>query len=164
MMAPGATDRRPRAPFVSSPQPVYLQPGQIVVGEAFQILTILGSCVSVCLRDPASGVAGMNHYLLAQGPSGSGSARFADVALPRLLQEVLASGARRSGLEAKVFGGACTLGGASTSRDLGAENVGAALRFLEAETIPVVAQDTGGTRGRKLIFQTADGVVWLKTF
>jgi chemotaxis protein CheD len=145
-------------------KPVYLQPGQIVVVTACHILTILGSCVSVCLLDSVSGVGGMNHFLLPRGPSGSDSARFGDVALPRLLQQVLAIGGARASLRAKVFGGARVLAQPSAARDLGAENVQVAVHFLEAEGIAILAQHTGGTRGRKLIFQTADGVAWLKTF
>lgn len=147
----------------SAVQTVYLQPGQIAVADA-HILTVLGSCVAVCLHDPERRIAGMNHYLLPRGPRGSDSLRFADVALPRLLERVLGAGASRGALQAKVFGGARILARGTAPRDLGAENVVAALNFLEQEGIPIVARDTGGTRSRKLILQSADGVVWLKTF
>jgi chemotaxis protein CheD len=144
---------------------VYLQPGQLVAtAEAVHITTILGSCVAVCLHDAAMGASGMNHYLLPRGPRGADSARFAEVALPRLLERVLAQGASRPCLEAKVFGGARILAASTVPRDLGQENVDAALTFLATERIRVTALNTGGTRGRKLIFQTVDGVVWVKTF
>jgi chemotaxis protein CheD len=142
----------------------YLQPGQITVGEGFHVLTILGSCVAVCLVDRVRGVGGINHYLLPRGPRGSESPRFGDVALPQLLQQMLVRGARRESLEAKLFGGARVLAATSASRDLGAENVAAALEFLKKEDLPIVARNTGGDRGRKLVFQTSDGVVWVKTF
>ena len=143
---------------------LYLQPGEIAAGDGCHILTILGSCVAVCLVDRARGVGAMNHYLLPRGPRAGGSARFGDVALPRLVDEVLARGATREGLEAKVFGGARVLARTTATRDLGFENVQIAIDFLSAERIPVVARNTGGDRGRKLIFQTSDGVVWVKTF
>jgi chemotaxis protein CheD len=143
---------------------IYLQPGQIAAGTDCHILTILGSCVAVCLHDAARRIGGMNHYLLPRGPRGASSPRFGDVAMPQLLARVLAEGAAREALEAKVFGGARILAARAGARDLGAENTDAALRFLEAERIPIVAQDAGGTRSRKLILQTSDGVVWLKTF
>jgi chemotaxis protein CheD len=147
----------------TSVQTVYLQPGQIAVADA-HILTVLGSCVAVCLHDAVRHVSGMNHYLLPRGPRGSDSLRFADVALPRLLERVLDAGASRGTLQAKVFGGARILARGAVPRDLGAENVVAALTFLEHEGIPIVARDTGGNRSRKLILQASDGVVWLKTF
>ena len=142
----------------------YLQPGQMAVGTDVHILTILGSCVAVCLLDTGRRVGGMNHFLLPRGPSGATALRFADVALPRLLQGLLEAGARREALEAKVFGGARILAPRGAGDDLGEQNTKAALIFLAAERIPVAARDTGGTRSRKLILQTADGVVWLKSF
>jgi chemotaxis protein CheD len=143
---------------------IYLQPGQIAVGTECHILTILGSCVAVCLQDTVRNIGGMNHYLLPRGPRDATTPRFADVAMPQLLARVLAEGASRGTLEAKVFGGARILAARAGARDLGAENAAAAVSFLEAEGIPIVARDTGGTRSRKLILQTNDGVVWLKTF
>jgi chemotaxis protein CheD len=143
--------------------PVYLHPGQIVVAARdCRLTTILGSCVAVALYDPSRAIGGINHYLLPRGPRDSASARFGDVALPRLLREVEASGATASSLVAKVFGGACLLGAAGR-RDIGSQNVETALAFLSRERIRVVAQHTGGTQGRKLVFRTSDGVVWLKS-
>jgi chemotaxis protein CheD len=143
--------------------PVYLHPGQIVVAARdCRLTTILGSCVSVALYDPTCAVGGINHYLLPRGPRDSASARFGEVALPRLLREVKAAGATAASLVAKVFGGACLLGAAGR-RDIGSQNVETALAFLARERIRVVAQHTGGAQGRKLIFRTSDGVVWLKS-
>lgn len=142
---------------------IYLPPGQIAMGEG-HILTILGSCVAVCLVDALHHVGGMNHYMLPRGPRDSESLRFGDVAMRQLLDRLLAAGAVRTALEAKVFGGARILASRTAARDLGAENVEAALGFLGRERIPIVARDTGGTHSRKLILQTGDGVAWLKTF
>lgn len=142
---------------------VYLQPGQVVVAaQDCRVTTILGSCVAVALYDVVRAVGGINHYLLPRGPRDSDSARFGEIALPRLLREVLGLGAGRSQLVAKVFGGACILGSAG-GRDIGGQNVDAALHFLAGERIPVVAQHTGGAQGRKLVLRTVDGVVWLKS-
>jgi chemotaxis protein CheD len=143
---------------------VYLQPGQMAVRSDGHILTILGSCVAVCLIDAARGVGGMNHYLLPRGPRGGDSPRYADAALPELLARMMAAGAHREALEAKVFGGARILAAHPGTRDLGAENAAAAVRFLEAEHIPIASRDTGGTCSRKLILQPSDGVVWVRTF
>ena len=81
-----------------------------------------------------------------------------DVAMERLLDEVLQAGARRSGLAARVYGGACVLAAFRTGGDhLGDRNVEAALRFLEDERIPVLERDTGGRHGRRLLFHTRGG-------
>jgi len=145
---------------------VYLHPGQVFAsGEGALVTTVLGSCVSVCLWDPASRVGGMNHYVLPRlVASDAASPRFADVAMRELVQQVLHHGARRATLEAKVFGGACLSPGPGGrgKPHLGEQNVSRALAVLQDERIRVVAADTGGGRGRKLMFSTDDGTVWLK--
>jgi chemotaxis protein CheD len=145
----------------------YLPPGQLLASwEPARITTILGSCVAVCLWDPELGLGGMNHFLLPRGSATTPSAacRFGNLAVPRLIDGVLAVGCRREGLRAKVFGGACVLeafrGGA---RHLGTQNVEAALEVLKREAIPVVAEDIGGDRGRKLVFSTSDGGAWVRS-
>ncbi len=144
---------------------VYLQAGQVFASaEPASVVTILGSCVAVCLFDPAAGVGGMNHYLLPLAVERERSARFGNVALARLLDEVLERGARRGNLRAKVFGGAGVLDGFQRSgRSLGHDNVDLALRTMEAEGIPVVDGDVGGRRGRKLVFHVDDGSAWVRT-
>lgn len=144
---------------------VYLQAGQVFASaEPASVVTILGSCVAVCLFDPVARVGGMNHYLLPLSVERERSARFGNVALALLLDEVLARGARKGNLRAKVFGGAGVLDGFQRSgRSLGHDNVELALRTLEREGIPVVDGDVGGRKGRKVIFQVDDGSAWMRT-
>lgn len=145
-------------------QQAYLHAGHMVVSrEPCRVTTVLGSCVAVGLWDPESGVGGVNHFLL---PHGTGSARFGDVAVRTLIREVVAAGARRRNLQAKLFGGACVLRafkGTAVGGHLGQKNVEVARQILIDEAIPVVAQDVDGERGRKLIFQTHDGVAWVRS-
>jgi chemotaxis protein CheD len=142
------------------PGTLYLHPGTLTVSATpLAVSTILGSCVGVCLFDAARGVGGMNHFLL---PGSAGSARptvrFGDLAMERLLAEVLRAGARRAGLAARVYGGACVLAAVRGPGDpLGDRNVAAALRFLEDARIPVLERGTGGRRGRRIVFHTWDG-------
>ena len=138
----------------------YLHPGEVVVSaEPMALSTVLGSCVGVCLVDAGRGVGGMNHFLL---PDSAGHARpgprFGDVAMAQLLAEVLAAGASRERLAARVFGGACVLSAfCAGSRHLGERNAEVALDFLDARAIPVLECDTGGRRGRRLLFHTHTG-------
>lgn len=144
---------------------VYLQVGQFFASaEPASVVTVLGSCVAVCLFDSLARVGGMNHYLLPLAVERERSARFGNVALEILLSQVLERGARKGNLRAKVFGGAGVLGGFQRSgRSLGRENVSLALRILEAEGIPIVDGDVGGQRGRKVVFQVDDGSAWVRT-
>ena len=143
---------------------VYLHPGLVfAAAEPASVTTILGSCVAVCLFDRSRSVGGVSHFVLPSGGGGGTSTRFADVALRDLISRVLALGGDRSSLEAKVFGGASVLDhGPSAGPRLGDENVRHAVALLEAEGMPIVARDTGGTRGRKLIFITDTGTAWVK--
>ncbi len=145
-------------------QAMYLHPGAVAVAaEPAAVTTILGSCVSVCLFDPVLRVGGANHFLLPDHGSAAPSTRFAGEALRELLARLLALGADRRRLQAKVFGGACVVEAFRRSADhLGTRNAAAAFRFLEMERIPVMAEDTGGERGRKLLFHTDDGTALVR--
>ena len=142
------------------PRRVYLYPGQIfVASEPFVVTTILGSCVAVCLWDPTARVAGINHYLLPDiSVPGQSDLRYANTAVQHLIDEMLAAGARQHRMVAKLVGGASILmpaGGARLS--IGEQNVLAGRKVLGHHAIEISAEQTGGTRGRKLLFHTGTG-------
>ena len=140
---------------------VYLAPGRLYASaEAVQVTTILGSCVSVCLWDAQQRVGGINHFLLPEGVPPS--PRFGASATSLLIEEVLALGAHRSRLRAKVFGGACVLEAFRKSHPLGMRNVEVALERLRVEQVPVVGEDVGGDLGRKLVFDVQTGSAWIR--
>lgn len=146
-------------------QSVYLHPGQLFASaEPASVTTVLGSCVSTCLWDRVRGIGGINHYALPfWAGNGVSSSNFGNVAMPALLERLLALGAGAGDLEAKVFGGACVIGPLPhRERRLGAQNVERAMTFLREKGVLVASRDTGGTWGRKLVFHTATGVAWLK--
>lgn len=144
-------------------QRVYLLPGQLhASAEPCRITTILGSCVAVCLFDATRLAGGMNHFLLpiARGPEAD-SLRFADNATIALLEKLMAMGCRLGSITAKIFGGAALFQTKKQyGESLGAKNVAAALRLLENAGIPIIARETGGDHGRKVIFDTEEGAVW----
>lgn len=142
---------------------VKLLPGEFYVSrEDLVLTTVLGSCVSACIRDPRLGIGGMNHFMLPDSELGSGnSARYGSYAMEVLVNELLKAGARRSGLEAKVFGGAAVLKGFNDSQ-VGSRNAQFVLDYLKAEHIPVLAQDLGDTCPRKIFFFPADGRVLVR--
>ena len=143
---------------------VYLQPGQLYASaQASAVTTVLGSCVAICLFDPVAEVGGMNHYLLPFfAGAGKGTPRFGNVAMAQLLERLLASGAVRGRLQAKVFGGACVLEAFQARQGhLGEKNASVAFRLLEEHAIPVVSSDVGGRSGRKLIFHSDTGSAWV---
>ena len=142
---------------------VYLHAGDLVVAsKPTAIVTILGSCIAVCLWDSGAGVGGVNHYLLPFHVEREKSPRFGSVAIPRLVEEVVAGGADPRRLQAKVFGGASVIGAFSRGRRLGDDNAVLATESLQALGIPVIEQDVGGTKGRKLVFHSDDGAAWIR--
>jgi chemotaxis protein CheD len=141
---------------------VYLHAGQLYASnEPTEIVTILGSCVSICLFDLSCGIGGLNHFMLPND-SPTVSPRYLPHAMDLLLRQLAAFGARRSRLEAKLFGGASVLKGGANGSDLGLRNVEAARARLVHDQIPIVAEDVGGSRGRKLHFLTSDGTALIK--
>lgn len=128
------------------------------------VATVLGSCISVCMRDPHVGVGGLNHFLL---PKNNGSAdasageRYGDTAMEMLINGLLKRGARRHNFEAKVFGGARVLSGA-TMLAIGDNNIAFVNEFLRVEGIPVVSKDVGGTRSRRIHYQPSTGRAWVQ--
>ncbi|WP_182085037.1 chemotaxis protein CheD [Aureimonas sp. ME7] len=120
------------------------------------LTTLLGSCVAACIRDPGAGVGGMNHFLLP-GDGGDGGSRVESYGLylmEVLINGLLKKGARRHALEAKIFGGARTVGGLS---DIGAKNIDFATRFLQMEGITLLGGSTGGAQGRRIEFWPVSG-------
>jgi chemotaxis protein CheD len=143
----------------------YIHPGEVYVTDRpSRLTTILGSCVSVCLFDADFQVAGLNHFLLPHTPATSEtSTRYGDVAMDVLVGRLLALGATRQRLVAKLFGGANVLHAfADDARHIGAANVELARALLARQNIPIGAEDVGGTRGRKLVFCAPDGAAWVK--
>lgn len=166
-MTASLAPRRPAPTPAPGAATVYLHPGQLLVSdEPVTITTILGSCVSVCVRDVARGIAGINHYLLPVGgataPAAS-AARYGDHANEALLAHFLEAGSRRRDLEVKVFGGASVLKALAGDDHLGARNATAAFDYLAAAGLACDAHDTGGLRGRKLVYDLASGDVLVRT-
>lgn len=120
------------------------------------LTTILGSCVAVCMRDPETGLGGMNHFLLPEGRAEGldEGRRYGAYAMELLINELLRSGARRDRLEAKLFGGARMFGGLS---DVGASNAAFAEKFLRDEGIPVVGSSLGGLSARRVQYWPTTG-------
>ena len=138
-------------------------PGEFFVTQKSDevLVTVLGSCVSACIRDPRTGVGGMNHFMLPHSHAGSWagdlqSTRFGNFAMEKLINELLKAGCSRDSLEIKLFGGGNVT---ETSNAIGTENCNFILRYLEAEGLRCVAQDLGGQLPRRIHYYPATGRV-----
>lgn len=125
------------------------------------IVTILGSCVAACVRNPRTGYGGMNHFMLPRSDSGdwsglSSAMRYGNFAMEALINDVLKTGCPRADLEIKLFGGANLYNGPSM---VGTQNLEFALGYLRTEGLPFKSQDLGGPRGRRIHYFPATGAV-----
>ncbi|MDP1611477.1 MAG: chemoreceptor glutamine deamidase CheD [Sulfuritalea sp.] len=145
---------------------VKVLPGEYFVTAADMVLvTVLGSCVSACIRDRESGIGGMNHFMLAdcaEQSRYSASARYGIYAMEILINHLLKLGARRDSLEAKVFGGGRVMA-SLVSSNVGERNSAFVLDFLHTEGIFVAARDLLDNHPRKVYFFPATGKVLVKT-
>ena len=143
---------------------VKLLPGEYyATGDDVMLVTVLGSCVAACIRDPERGVGGMNHFLLphAADQDGAAAARYGSYAMEMLINALLKQGARRDALEAKVFGGANVVRSMVSSR-VGQDNADFVMDYLNIEGIPVLAADLGGTRPRRVHYFPRTGQVMVR--
>lgn len=138
--------------------------GHAVARGSGRLVSIgLGSCVAIALHDAQFRIAGLAHVLLPD-PSlardGGSPARFASTAVPLLLGEMRALGARGS-ITAKLAGGAALFGAmlGTAGGQIGARNIAAARAALAAAGIALVAEETGGVSGRSVVLDVNSGTL-----
>jgi chemotaxis protein CheD len=124
----------------------------------------LGSCIGLALMDRRLGIAGLAHVVLPQAPDQSqeNPRKFADFAVPALIVELEALGARKPRLEAVLVGGAAMFAISSASLDVGQRNETAVRALLASLRIPVLATATGGNRGRTIRVDVATTAVTVR--
>jgi len=146
-------------------QAVKILPGEYyVTNNQLVLVTVLGSCVAACIRDTHNNIGGMNHFMLPDEGGKevvSSSARYGTYAMEALINHLLKSGARRSHLEAKVFGGGAVLS-SLTSSNVGTRNAEFVLKYLQTEKIPVVAKDLLDSYPRKIYYFPETGRVLVR--
>lgn len=139
----------------------FLYPCRIFVHpDAHLVRTLLGSCVSVCLWDQKLACGGMNHYMLPLwNGDGLATPKYGNIAIENLLERMILMGCNKKDLVAKVFGGAQMAIGDSGCFSVGERNITLAREHLSRHKVPIIAMETGGDRGFKIIFHTRKGIV-----
>lgn len=144
-----------------------IQPGEFYLTPHREaISTVLGSCVSACIRDPQLRIGGMNHFMLPEDTTDGKSSwldnatglatRYGSYAMETLINGLLKMGASRSRLEVKLFGGGHVL---NVAIGVGERNIAFARHWLKTEGFKVVAEDVGDTTPRRVIYFPDDGKV-----
>jgi len=133
------------------------------------ITTVLGSCVSACIRDTVFGIGGMNHFMLPANKTGdpnawgsdilSSATRYGNFAMEHLINGILTNGGQRKNLEVKVFGGGRII---SQMTDVGMNNIKFVREYIDNEALKLVAEDLGDIYPRKVMYDPKTGKVKMK--
>lgn len=129
----------------------------------------LGSCVGVVIYDESKKIAGLVHVMLPDSKLGRGNtlneAKFADTGIPAMVDQLKYKGAQVFRLKAKIAGGAQMFQFASNSDSMriGPRNVEAVKQQLKSLSIPIIAEDTGGSSGRTIEFDTTTTILHIRT-
>jgi chemotaxis protein CheD len=144
-------------------------PGEFYITRSnVAITTVLGSCISACIRDPSAGLGGMNHFMLPEETHGKSTwldqdaglaTRYGSFAMECLINGLLKLGARRERLEVKLFGGGHIL---NAEMNVGDRNIEFARRWVKAEGYGVAAEDVGLNVPRRVVYFPESGKVRVK--
>jgi chemotaxis protein CheD len=144
---------------------VTVLPGRhyVTAAPGEMIVTLLGSCVAACIRDPVAGVGGLNHFLLPESDNGlwgeaSAAMRYGNHAMETLINDIIKRGGDRGRLEFKVFGGGNVIDIRST-QPVGSRNVEFIERYLANEGFRIAAKHLGGTLPRRIHYFPTTGKV-----
>jgi len=134
-----------------------------------KIVTVgLGSCIGIVIYDKFKGLGGLAHIMLpdsTQFNNVTNPLKFADLAVPILIDKLESMGAVKRNMKAKIAGGASMFNFSDKSMimDIGNRNGIAVKSVLNKYDIPIIGEDIGGNKGRTMILDTADGIVLIKT-
>ncbi len=144
-------------------------PGEYYISiKSEWIVTVLGSCVSACIRDTHLNIGGMNHFMLPDGSNQVGrtdngingeSARYGNFAMEHLINGILRQGGTRKNLEIKITGGGKII---SNMGDIGKQNIAFVSDYLSTEGLIVIANDTGDVYPRKVQYNPGTGQLRVK--
>ncbi|HEY6255228.1 MAG TPA: chemoreceptor glutamine deamidase CheD [Xanthobacteraceae bacterium] len=161
--APGEAGERGFYDPITASWMIKVLPGRFYITKRADevIVTVLGSCVSACIRDVETGVGGMNHFMLASDAAGKWgsdqqSTRYGNFAMERLINELIKAGCPRDRMEVKVFGGGNVT---DTKNQIGTQNAEFVLRYLEDEGLACQARDLGGSYPRRIQYFPSTGRV-----
>ncbi|NQZ13187.1 MAG: chemoreceptor glutamine deamidase CheD [Algicola sp.] len=148
---------------------IKLLPGDyFACGGEEMLVTVLGSCISVCLYESKLKIGGMNHFMLPSAQHNKGSlvlqnthsARYGNVAMEWLINDIIKLGGSRENLSAKIFGGGRVI---PALVDIGKLNIDFVKQYCQIEEIPVVSADVGGLCARKLYYIPRNNQAYVKT-
>ncbi|EIJ43323.1 chemotaxis protein [Beggiatoa alba B18LD] len=144
-------------------------PGESYVTRHDEIITtVVGSCVSACIRDVVNNIGGMNHFMLPaqqlnssewEATHVSAAMRYGNYAMEHVVNEILKYGGKRQYLEVKLFGGGQIM---KNMANIGQQNIEFVRNYVRLEGLKLVAEDLGDIYPRKIMFYPLTGLVRIK--
>jgi chemotaxis protein CheD len=149
---------------------VKIMPGEFYVTRSNEIIaTVLGSCISVCIRDPKLGIGGMNHFMLPENKKKEDddwkynkidkAARYGSDAMEQLVNELLKNGCRKQHFEIKITGGGRIM---AKMNDIGCKNIDFIKDYLKTEGYEIASEDIGEIYPRKVRYFPRSGKLQVK--
>lgn len=142
---------------------VKVAPGDyFVTAEDLAITSVLGSCISACIRDPETGIGGINHFMLPDGDHQNDQSRpfrYGMFAMEKLINELMKLGCQRQVMEVKICGGGDMMGG---STNIGDQNIDFIKQYLSADGLNLTASDLGGKQARRIVYFPATGKLMIR--
>ena len=145
---------------------VKISPGEYYITDQDEVITtVLGSCISACIRDVRIGIGGMNHFMIlvrckhTSHPESDLDMRYGTFAMEHLINDIYKFGGVRKNLEIKLFGAGNVL---SSGGDVGQKNIEFIKNFIHTEGYTVTSEDLGGNHPRKINYYPLTGKVMMK--
>jgi len=150
--------------YKSGQQSYFLYPSGMYIGNDYQyVVTVLGSCISVCFFDNKMKIGGINHFMLPLwNGDGLESPKYGNVAISQLFEKMLDFGSKKDDIVCKIFGGAEVLSENQSLYHVGKRNIDLAFKLVNELGIPIISSSTGGHYGRRIYFNTITGEVLQK--
>ena len=144
---------------------VFLLPGQFRICHGPELIeTLVGSCVAVCLYNRKTGRAAMNHFLQAH-PAPQGNCdlgRYGLTSTEHIIKALLQSDPVVSHYDAYIFGGGAVLKSVNAQANIGQANIAVVREVLNRYRIRIIKEEVGGTRGRRVKFDTGSNTVFCR--
>jgi len=147
-------------------QRIFLLPGEYhITKQPKFIATLLGSCVSICVRNMKNGSAGMNHFLhdIMPETDKTNIGRYGDSSTRYMIESLLKLDSCKKNYQAKIFGGGAVIKYLGIGFGIGSKNIMIAKKILSEYSIPIIENRVGGKQGIKIYFNTSDFAVAVRT-
>jgi len=152
-------------PTVYMMERYFLLPGEYRISKQSEVVeTLVGSCVTVCLYNKKTGHAAMNHFLQSHPAMETGSdiGKYGTTSMEFIINALMERDPIPSHYRAQIFGGAAVIAAITDKARIGQANSGTARKILTKYRIPIIREDIGGTRGRRVKFDTSTNTVFCR--